>query len=113
MAGHGALLRNSFRGGEPYSLSALAGAPGDRRRWLAWSISSPVTDSMSKHIAASLTLILLVPLASAQLREPGTPASFRARLPANVPTLVFPVPNAGELLAASQASSGGRLEYGV
>ena len=68
---------------------------------------------MSKTLAgSSLALSLLAPLASAQLREPGEPASFRTRLPA-VPTLVFPVPNANALREASESSSGGRLEYGV
>jgi len=57
--------------------------------------------------------LVLAPLAAAQLREPGTPASFRARLPAVVPTLVFPVPHAKALREASETSSGGRLEYGI
>jgi hypothetical protein len=68
---------------------------------------------MTNRSLAPLLLALLTPLAAAQLREPGTPASFRERLPAVVPTLVFPVPNAKALREANESGSGGRLEYGV
>jgi hypothetical protein len=51
--------------------------------------------------------------ATAQLREPGEPASFRARLPADVPSLAFPVPDARALREASESGSDGRFQYGV
>jgi hypothetical protein len=57
--------------------------------------------------------LVLAPLSSAQLREPGQPASFRASLPSDVPTLVLPVPDAKALREASESGSGGRFQYGV
>src|SRR5688572_25658991 len=72
------------------------------------------SSSMFTSLSARLVLVcLLAPLASAQLREPGQPASFRAALPAEVPTLVFPVPDTKHLREASESGSSGRLEYGL
>jgi hypothetical protein len=69
---------------------------------------------MSTAPLASLSFLLVcAPLASAQLREPGRPASFRAALPPDVPSLVFPVLDARSLRDASERSGGGRFRYGV
>ncbi len=69
---------------------------------------------MSTPSLAPLALVLvLAPLASAQLREPGQPASFRSSLPSDVPTLLFPAPDTKSLREAAESSTGGRFEYGV
>ena len=56
--------------------------------------------------------LLLVPPATAQLREPGTPATLRADLPADVPVLVVP---AGRLPAVrgTDPDEPGPFRYGV
>jgi hypothetical protein len=51
-------------------------------------------------------------LASAQLREPGTPASIRASLGLDVPALLFEAPRVPEARALG-GSEGGRFEYGI
>ena len=64
-------------------------------------------------LAPFLLALVLVPLTTAQLREPGRPASFRAPLPSDVPTLVFPAPDTRAVREAGESGSGGRFQYGV
>jgi len=63
-------------------------------------------------LVSTCSLLLCTPLL-AQLREPGTPASFRARLPADVPNLVLVAPDTTKLREASEPGPNGRLQYGV
>lgn len=57
-------------------------------------------------------LSLLVSLGTAQLREPGTPASLRADLSADVPVLVIPLEEAPAALATDPGEPG-PFRYGV
>jgi len=63
---------------------------------------------------AFVPFVLLSPTASAQLREPGLPASFRHPLPSEVPSVVLDAPaDVPSLRAAAQSPESGRFRYGV
>lgn len=69
--------------------------------------------SSARLSAAISALLLFAPLGAAQMREVGRPASERVALPAEVPNLVIPVPNAAALRAEAEAEVGGRFRYGA
>jgi hypothetical protein len=62
------------------------------------------------HACSSL---LLAPLAAAQLREPGVPASLRGTLPPEVPSVFLDAGDVSPLRAAAEAQQGGKFRYGV
>ncbi|MSR61567.1 MAG: hypothetical protein EXS08_03845 [Planctomycetes bacterium] len=66
-----------------------------------------------RSFAALSALSALAPFATAQLREPGQPASFRHALPSDVPCLVLDAPDVRPLRVAGADPSAGRFEYGV
>jgi lysyl endopeptidase len=58
-------------------------------------------------------LLLLAPLAAAQLREPGVPPSARGTLPPEVPSVLLEAGDVRALRAAAEAQQGGKFRYGV
>lgn len=68
---------------------------------------------MIQPLVRSAALLLLVSSAAAQLREPGTPASTRATLAAEVPKKVLLVPQAARLPGSVPADEGGPFRYGL
>jgi len=64
-------------------------------------------------LRTSLVLLLAAPLASAQLREDGVPASRRASLDPDVPTVVLRDPTVLELKRFQEERAAGRFRYGI
>lgn len=64
-------------------------------------------------LRTSLALLCTASLVSAQLREDGVPASRRASLPPDVPTVVLRDPNVLELKRFQEERAAGRFRYGI
>lgn len=64
-------------------------------------------------LRTSLVLVATASLVPAQLREDGMPASQRASLPPDVPTVVLRDPNVLELKRFQEERAAGRFRYGI